>query len=175
MPAAFANRAASRPSTERSTLSGELCTWMSMAPARSSAPAAGCVVGRAARTSAIDAAMMQLRMAVWLRKRLVSRRTIQAELLELLRGVELPPEIEGHPRRWRSQTCQDAVHETEQRAGEILRAQPAHRGELAVDDAILERSVGDHRIDHPRHVHRLAILDQHAGAVHRRRHRRRSV
>src|SRR5262249_45283618 len=123
MPAAFARRAASRPSTERSTLSGALCTWMSMAPARSRAAVLPCATRPTAAVSAIDAAMIHLGMAIRrLRQRLIRCRAIEAQLLELLRRVELAPEIERDVRRRRARACQNPIDEAHERAREILRA-----------------------------------------------------
>src|SRR5438270_501104 len=70
------------------------------------------------------------------RKRLINGRAIHAQLLQLLRRVELTPEVEGYPRVERPRLREDIVDEPEQRAREVLRSQAIDRGELAVDDAI---------------------------------------
>src|SRR5438067_5815612 len=155
MPAAFANRAASSPSSERATLSGALCTWMSIAPARSRDAGAPCAKRPTAAHSASDGtkylkrvAKLERRgrqgcgnallcMATWLqRKRLIGCRTEHPQLFQLLRRIELAPEIEGHSRRCRARRRENPIDEAEQRAGEILRAQPRGGRQLPHDDRV---------------------------------------
>src|SRR5258708_23109224 len=72
---------------------------------------------------------------------LIDGRAIEPELFQLLRGVELPPEIEGHVRRRGAGRREGAIDEAEQRTREVLRSQPADGGELTVDDPILQLRV----------------------------------
>ena len=67
---------------------------------------------------------------------------------------------------------EDGIDEPQERAAEVLRPQAVDGRELAVDDPIPQRRIRQHRIHQPRHVHRILGLEQHARAVHRRRHRR---
>ena len=64
-------------------------------------------------------------------------------LLELLRGVELVPEIERDLRLRRARLRQDLVDEPEQRAGEVLRLAADRRPPAALDDRVLQRARSD--------------------------------
>ena len=96
---------------------------------------------------------------------MVDGRAIHPQLLQLLRGVELSPEIEGDVRRGGPRTGQHPIDEPEQGAGEVLRLQPFDGGELAFDNPVLQIRIRDDRVDQRRDVDRIAVLEQDARAV----------
>ena len=108
-------------------------------------------------------------------QRLVNRRPVQPQFLELLCGVELLPEVERHSRGGGARTRPDPVDEAEQRSGEVLCPQPFDRGQLSVDNRVLQRGIRHDRVDERRHVHRILVIEEHTGAIHRRRDSRRCV
>src|SRR5438552_10874148 len=82
------------------------------------------------------------------RKRLVDRRAIEAQLLEVPSGVELLPEVERDARLRRSRTPEDDVDQAEQRSGEVFRAQPVDGRQLTFHDLVLDVPARDDRV-HP--------------------------
>ncbi len=71
----------------------------------------------------------------------------------------------------RARRRQDPVDESEKRPGEVLRSQTIDRGELAIDDAILQSGVRDDLVHQRGDMDRIAILEQHASAIHGGGHR----
>ena len=63
----------------------------------------------------------------------------------------------------------------EQGAAEIPGLQPLDGIQLRRDDRLLQRRVRHDGVDERRHVHRILVVEEHAGAVHCCRHRRRRV
>src|SRR5438105_6217513 len=133
MPAAFANRAASSQSRERATLSGALCTWMSIAPARSREAGARSAQSPAEATASINTTMFLCMASRFQRQRLIGCRAEHPQFFQFLRRVELAPEIEVDFRRLRARRGEDPIDEPEQRPAEIPGAETADGGELSVD------------------------------------------
>src|SRR5437899_6461440 len=72
------------------------------------------------------------------RQSLINSRAIQPELLELLSGVELMPEVERDARLRRPRARIDRVDEAEQRSSEVFRAQPVDGRQLTLHDLVLD-------------------------------------
>ena len=110
-----------------------------------------------------------------MRQRLVGRRPIQPHFFEFLRGVELVPEIERHLRQGGARRRNNLVDKPQQRAGKVLRSQPIHGRKLALYDSVLQRSVRKNRVHQRCDVHRILVIKQYTGAIHRRGHGGRRV
>ena len=100
------------------------------------------------------------------RQGLVDAGSVQPELFELLRGVELPPEIERDPRLRRARRGQHVGHEAEKRAGEVLSLKTADGGQLPLNDRVLQFVVRHDGVDQRRHRPRVLVVVEDARSIH---------
>ncbi len=103
-------------------------------------------------------------------------RAMRLELVELLRLRRPDPRSRRRcPAAACAATRARCRHAPASVAGKILRFKASQRRVLPVNDAIDQVAIVDDGVDERRHVHRILVRIQNAGAVHRRGHRRRRV
>src|SRR5262245_57773304 len=95
-------------------------------------------------------------------QRFKRRRPVHPDLLELLRELDLIPEVESSRRMRYTRTPPDLVHETEERSPEIAPFEPRQRRILAADDPIRERMVGGDLVDEAGDADGILVRHEHA-------------
>ena len=106
------------------------------------------------------------------RQRLVERRPVHPQLLELLGRVELLPEVERHVRRRRGAARRGS---SSTKPSRVPSKSLARSRSTAASCRRRSRPAARRRQDgvhQRRHVDRVLVVEQHAAAVHRRRNRR---